>query len=66
MTITDVERKFKFSIALALSFVALENSAWILEPTFFGTLLDAMIGRFYDKEKVNYVNETTDPFNDLF
>ncbi len=55
MTIVDIVRKFKISIALVLSFVVLENISWIIEPTFFGTLLDALIDRFYDKEKVNYV-----------
>jgi ABC-type multidrug transport system fused ATPase/permease subunit len=55
MTIVDIVRKFKFSIALVLSFVVLENISWIIEPTFFGTLLDALIERFYDKEKVNYL-----------
>jgi ABC-type multidrug transport system fused ATPase/permease subunit len=55
MTIIDVVRKFKFSILLVISFVLLENISWIIEPTFFGNLLDAMIDRFYDKEKVNYM-----------
>jgi ABC-type multidrug transport system fused ATPase/permease subunit len=55
MTITDIVRKFKFPILLVLSFVLLENIAWIIEPTFFGKLLDALIERFYDKEKVNYL-----------
>ena len=55
MTIIDIVRKFKFSILLVLSFVLLENISWIIEPTFFGKLLDAMIERFYDKEKVNYL-----------
>ena len=53
MTIIDIVKKFKFSIALVLSFVVLENISWIIEPTFFGTLLDALIEKFYDKEKVN-------------
>jgi ABC-type multidrug transport system fused ATPase/permease subunit len=55
MTIIDIVRKFKFSILLVISFVLLENISWIIEPTFFGKLLDAMIERFYDKEKVNYL-----------
>jgi len=55
MTIIDIVKKFKFSILLVLSFVLLENISWIIEPTFFGKLLDALIERFYDKEKVNYL-----------
>ncbi len=55
MTIVDIVRKFKVSIALVLSFVLIENISWIIEPTFFGTLLDALIERFYDKENVNYI-----------
>ena len=55
MTIIQVVKRFKYSIAFVLSFVLLENIAWIIEPTFFGKLLDALIERFYDKEKVNYL-----------
>ena len=54
MTIIQVVKRFKYSIAFVLSFVLLENLAWIIEPTFFGKLLDALIDRFYDKEQVNY------------
>ena len=54
MTITTIVKKFKFSIIFVLSFVLLENVAWIIEPTFFGKLLDALIDKFYDKEIVNY------------
>jgi len=55
MTIVAIVKKNKFSILLVLSFVLLENISWIIEPTFFGKLLDAMIERFYDKENVNYM-----------
>ena len=54
MTITTIVKKFKFQIVLVLSFVVLENISWIVEPTFFGKLLDALIDKFYDKEKVDY------------
>ncbi len=54
MTIIQVVKRFKYSIAFVLSFVLLENIAWIIEPTFFGNLLDALIDKFYDHEKVNY------------
>jgi ABC-type multidrug transport system fused ATPase/permease subunit len=55
MTITEVVRKFKLSILLVLAFVLLENISWIIEPTFFGKLLDALIDKFYDKEKISYM-----------
>jgi len=35
-------------------FVLIENIAWIVEPTFFGKLLDALIGHFYDHENIDY------------
>lgn len=53
MTILQVIKKFKLPIAIVLSFVLLENIAWIIEPTFFGNLLDALINKYYSKEKVN-------------
>ena len=54
MTLKQVIMQNKRSIALVHSFILLENIAWIIEPTFFGKLLDAMIDRFYDKE--TYIN----------
>jgi ABC-type multidrug transport system fused ATPase/permease subunit len=54
MTITQIFKRFKFPILFVLLFVLLENLSWIIEPTFFGKLLDALIDRFYDKEKVDY------------
>jgi ABC-type multidrug transport system fused ATPase/permease subunit len=55
MTIQQVVRKFKLPILLVLVFVLLENISWIVEPTFFGKLLDALITKFYAKEKVDYI-----------
>jgi len=54
MTFTQIVKQFKFPIASVLVFVLLENVAWIIEPTFFGSLLDALIDHFYNKEVVNY------------
>jgi ABC-type multidrug transport system fused ATPase/permease subunit len=51
MTIRQILSTYKYSILIVLSFVLLENIAWIIEPTFFGKLLDALIDRFYDDEK---------------
>jgi len=54
MTFTQILKQFKFSISGVLVFVLIENVAWIIEPTFFGSLLDALIDHFYNKEAVNY------------
>ena len=47
--------KYRSSIGLILLFVLIENLAWIIEPTFFGKLLDVLIEHFYDHEKVDYL-----------
>jgi hypothetical protein len=43
MAIRQTVSKYKYSIALLLLFVLVENIAWIIEPTFFGKLLDALM-----------------------
>jgi hypothetical protein len=55
MTIRQIISKYRYSIALLLGFIFIENVAWIIEPTFFGKLLDVLIEHFYDHEKVNYL-----------
>ena len=55
MTFKQILQTFKGPITLVTSFVILENIAWIIEPTFFGNLLDALIYHFYDKETANYM-----------
>jgi ABC-type multidrug transport system fused ATPase/permease subunit len=55
MAIRQVVSKYKYSIGVLLLFVLIENIAWIIEPTFFGKLLDALIEHFYAHEKVNYI-----------
>lgn len=54
MAIRQIILKYRNSIGLLLLFVLIENVAWIIEPTFFGKLLDALIGHFYDHEKIDY------------
>jgi ABC-type multidrug transport system fused ATPase/permease subunit len=54
MTVRQIILRYKRSIALILIFVLIENLAWIIEPTFFGELLDALISHFYDHESINY------------
>jgi ABC-type multidrug transport system fused ATPase/permease subunit len=54
MAIKRIISNYRYSIGLLLLFVLIENIAWIIEPTFFGKLLDALIGHFYDHEKIDY------------
>lgn len=56
MAVKQIITKYRYSIAILLLFVLIENIAWIIEPTFFGRLLDALINHFYDHEKVNFIS----------
>jgi ABC-type multidrug transport system fused ATPase/permease subunit len=55
MAFKEIALKYKYSISLILIFVLIENVSFIIEPTFFGKLLDSLIDHFYDHEKVDYV-----------
>ncbi len=56
MHLKSIIKKYIPGISLMVCFLLLENFTWILEPTFFGKLLDALIDRFYKHElKMNYV-----------
>jgi ABC-type multidrug transport system fused ATPase/permease subunit len=55
MAFKEIALKYKYSIGLVLLFVLIENVSFIIEPTFFGKLLDSLIDHFYDHEKVNYI-----------
>jgi ABC-type bacteriocin/lantibiotic exporter with double-glycine peptidase domain len=56
MTFKEIAIKYKYSIALILLFVLVENVSFIIEPTFFGKLLDSLIDHFYDHEKAEYIS----------
>jgi len=43
MHLSDLMKRFKGGISIALSLVAVENVAWILEPFLFGWVIDAVI-----------------------
>jgi hypothetical protein len=43
LRLPDLVRAYRWSIALALSLVLVENIAWIIEPSRFGPVLDALI-----------------------
>lgn len=55
MALKEIAIKYKYYIGLILLFVLIENVSFIIEPTFFGKLLDALIDHFYDHEKVDYM-----------
>ncbi len=55
MVFKEIAKKYKYWIALVLLFVLVESLSLIIEPTFFGKLLDALIDNFYDHEKIDYV-----------
>ncbi len=49
-------REHILGVSLVVFFLLLENFTWILEPTFFGKLLDALIDKFYNDDlKMDYV-----------
>jgi ABC-type multidrug transport system fused ATPase/permease subunit len=55
MAFKEIAVKYKYQISLILLFVLVENVSFIIEPTFFGKLLDSLIDHFYDHEKVDYI-----------
>ena len=55
MTFKEIALRYKYSIVLILLFVLVENVSFIIEPTFFGKLLDSLIDHFYDHEKADYI-----------
>jgi ABC-type multidrug transport system fused ATPase/permease subunit len=55
MAFREIAVKYRYSIALILLFVLIENVSFIIEPTFFGKLLDSLIDHFYDHEQVDYI-----------
>ena len=48
MHLLEVFKRFKGKIVFALSFVLIEKLAWIIEPTVFGKVIDAMIDSLTD------------------
>jgi hypothetical protein len=55
MAFREIALKYRSTITLILLFVFVENVSFIVEPTFFGKLLDSLIEHFYDHEKVDYL-----------
>ena len=56
MNFKSIMKKHTLGVSLVVCFLLLEYFTWILEPTFFGKLLDALIDKFYNNDlKMNYV-----------
>lgn len=53
--IRQLIQRNKKPVTVIMIFVLIENVAWIIEPTFFGKLLDALIDKFYQHEKISYL-----------
>ena len=52
----SIIKKHTTGVSLVIFFLFLENFTWILEPTYFGKLLDALIDKFYNDDlKMNTV-----------
>lgn len=45
MTVLDVVKQFRSGVAVALSLVVIEYVAWIVEPSVFGPVIDALIAQ---------------------
>lgn len=54
MTLIEVIKRFRRGIVLAVTLVIIEKLAWIVEPTVFGRLIDALIEAWGSKEHVSY------------
>ena len=56
MNFKSIIKKHTLGVSLLVFFIFLENFTWILEPTFFGKLLDALIDKFYNDDlKTDYI-----------
>ena len=44
-TLTDLIKRFRKGFTIALVLVIIENIAWIIEPTLFGKVIDAVIDK---------------------
>ncbi len=53
MHLIDIIKQFKRGIIIALSLVAIENIAWIVEPSLFGNVIDALIDVAAEEAKSN-------------
>lgn len=48
MNLIDLVKRFRKGIIIAITLVVIENLAWIVEPTLFGDVIDAVIDKSVD------------------
>lgn len=61
MFLIDLIRRFRKGIVIAFSLVIIENVAWIIEPTVFGHVIDAVIDvqyENYERDSLALMQET--------
>ncbi|MFA5404461.1 MAG: ABC transporter six-transmembrane domain-containing protein [Ignavibacteria bacterium] len=56
MFLIDLIRRFRKGIIIAFSLVIIENVAWIIEPTVFGHVIDAVIEVQYETKERDSLN----------
>ena len=54
MRLIDIIRRHRRGFTLAVSLIVVEKLAWIIEPTLFGRLLDALIAAIGSGHKSSY------------
>jgi hypothetical protein len=57
MAFREIALQYRYSIALVLLFVFVENVSFIIEPTFFGKLLDALDFNLFNKRCRRYASQ---------
>lgn len=65
MLLIDLIRRFRKGIIIAFSLVIIENIAWIIEPTVFGKVIDAVIDVQYEAKEKDSLNVQNDIENKL-
>jgi ABC-type multidrug transport system fused ATPase/permease subunit len=55
MHLSELFKRYKKRISFALSLVAIENIAWIIEPALFGLVIDAIIDKAYVDPQSNFI-----------
>ncbi len=55
MNLIDIVKQFRRGIIIALALVVIENLAWIIEPTLFGNVIDAMIETASGETGISFV-----------
>ena len=54
-TLIDMIKRFRKGFTIAITLVIIENIAWIIEPTLFGRVIDAIIDKADDPETIVFI-----------